>query len=86
MELILSTYGAPILSGIAAIVWLVRLEGKTDAAIKANAETQKDVDDLRVRQEMQDVKIVEQLSKVRESLARLEGYFAGHGKINPKQD
>jgi len=54
-------------------VWLVRLEGKIHAGEKANHETQKDVDDLRARHEALDSKIVEQLSEIRESLARLEG-------------
>jgi hypothetical protein len=62
-----------IVVGVAVIVWLVRLEGKIHAADKANHETQKDVDDLRVRHEALDSKIVEQLSEIRESLARLEG-------------
>ena len=84
VESIIVTYGGTVLSGIAAIVWLVRLEGKTEAVAKANTETQKDVDELRIRHEVLDVKIVEQLSKVRESLARLEGYFsASNGAAKP---
>jgi hypothetical protein len=62
-----------ILAGVGVIVWLVRLEGKIHAVEKANHETQKDVDDLRVRHETLDSEIVEQLSNIRESLARLEG-------------
>ncbi len=62
-----------VLAGVGFIVWLVRLEGKIHAAEKASHETQKDVDDLRARHEALDSKIVEQLSEIRESLARLEG-------------
>jgi hypothetical protein len=40
---------------------------------RANIETQKDVDELRVKHEALDSKIIDQLSKIRESLARLEG-------------
>lgn len=58
---------------IGFIVWLVRLEGKINAVEKSGHETQKDVDDLRARHEALDSKIVEQLSEIRESLARLEG-------------
>lgn len=58
---------------IGFIVWLVRLEGKINAVEKSNVETQKDVDELRARHEALDSKIVEQLSEIRESLARLEG-------------
>lgn len=70
MELIKVEY---LLAAIAAIVWLVRLEGKTEYAQRMADEAQKDVDDLRVRHENLDTKIVEQLTEVRQSLARLEG-------------
>lgn len=58
---------------VGTVIWLIRLEGRVDAATRANVETQKDIDDLRVRHENLDTKIVEQLTQVRESLARLEG-------------
>ena len=58
---------------VAFIVWLVRLEGKLSYIEKSGNETQKDVDELRIRHEALDVKIVEQLARIRESLARLEG-------------
>lgn len=62
-----------LVGGIAAIVWLVRLEGKIHAAVNANVETQKDVDELRVKHEQLDSKVLEQLSEIKQSLARLEG-------------
>lgn len=80
MENLLSTYWPFVLSIVGLVVWLARLEGKTDSAIKANEETQRDVNDLRTRHEGLDSKIVEQLARVRESLARLEGYFSAKNK------
>lgn len=58
---------------ITIIVWLVRLEGKVGYVEKLADEAQKDVDVLRVKHEGLDNKIVEQLSDVKQSLARLEG-------------
>ena len=58
-----------ILSALAAVVWLVRLEGKILAQEKANVETQKDVDGLRIDHS----KIAEDLARIRESLGRIEG-------------
>lgn len=58
-----------ILAGVGLVVWLIRLEGKVLASEKANAETQKDVDALRIDHS----KIAEDLSRIRESLARIEG-------------
>lgn len=58
---------------ISFVVWLVRLEGKLSYVEKSGVETQKDVDELRIKHEALDVKIVEQLARIRESLARLEG-------------
>lgn len=62
-----------VLGAVAFIVWLVRLEGKVKHTEKLAEEAQKDVDVLRVRHENLDSKIVDQLTQVRESLARLEG-------------
>lgn len=58
---------------LAFVVWLVRLEGKINHVERLALEAQKDVDNLRVKHESLDSKIVEQLGEVRESLARLEG-------------
>jgi len=80
MESVVSSYWPFILSIVGLAVWLVRLEGKTDGAIKANQETQSDINDLRTRHEGLDSKIVEQLAKVREYLARIEGYFSAKNK------
>jgi hypothetical protein len=60
---------------VAVVIWLVRLEGKIKAVDTFSTETQKDVDDLRSRHEALDSRIIEQLARIRESLARLEGKF-----------
>jgi len=62
-----------LLAIVAFTVWLVRLEGLAAAAKDMAKEVQKDVDQLRIKHESLDSKIVEQLGAVRESLARLEG-------------
>lgn len=62
-----------LLAVLGFVVWLVRLEGKTNHVERLALEAQKDVDNLRVKHESLDSKIVEQLGEVRESLARLEG-------------
>lgn len=66
-----------ILSGVGVIIWLIRLEGKVLATEKANTETQKDVDALRVDHS----KIAEDLSRIRESLARIEGSLIARQKL-----
>ena len=72
MELV-KDYLETILVAVGVIIWGTRLEGKVQQNEKANAETQKDVDDLRINHTVRDGVIVEQLTQVRESLARLEG-------------
>lgn len=62
-----------LLGGIGGVVWLVRLEGKIEATKKANEETQKDVDALRIEHNSLNHQTVKQLSEIRESLARIEG-------------
>lgn len=54
------------------------LKGETRYARQVAEGAQKDIDELRVRHESLDSKIVEQLSQVRESLARLEGALGTH--------
>lgn len=61
------------LAALGFVVWLVRLEGKVLANEKANVETQKDVDALRVEHNALNNKTLQQLAEIRESLARIEG-------------
>lgn len=51
---------------VGLVVWLVRLEGKA-------LNSEKQLDALQIKHESLDSKVVEQLSDVRESLARIEG-------------
>lgn len=60
---------------IAGIVWLVRLEGKINQVEKLNDNTQKDVDDLRIRHEALDERLMRKLSEIEKSLARIEGFL-----------
>ncbi len=64
-----------ILVVIGAVIWAIRQEGKiSHLADKLNG-TQRDVDDLRVRHENLDSKIVQELAHLKESVARIEGYL-----------
>jgi hypothetical protein len=69
----LERYFEILIAVLAFVVWLVRLEGKIGHVERLAEEAQKDVDNLRIKHESLDSKIVEQLGEVRESLARLEG-------------
>lgn len=62
-----------LIAAVSIVVWLVRLEGKINNNTTLANNAQKSVDDLRVKHESLDSKIIEQLAQVRESLARLEG-------------
>jgi hypothetical protein len=62
-----------VLMAVGGVIWAIRQEGRLNQAVQANNRTQKDVDDLRVRHENLDSKLVERLSEVREALARIEG-------------
>ena len=61
------------IASLGVVIWLVRLEGQVSNNRELVLGCQKDVDDLRIRHESLDSKVVEQLAQVRESLARIEG-------------
>lgn len=65
-----------IFAVIGFAVWLIRLEGRVQQVSDRNIETQKDIDDLRIRHESLDSKIVDQLTKLREDLAEIKGYLS----------
>lgn len=54
-------------------VWALRLEGTIKFLKDALVETQKDVDALRVKQEISDGRVASELKRVAVSLARIEG-------------
>lgn len=80
MQLEASHYIQIGLAVLGVVIWLVRLEGKVKSNEDANDRTQKDVDTLRVKHESLDSKIVEELGRIRESLARLEGRLSSEDK------
>ena len=60
--------GEFLLAGVGVIVWLIRLEGKAIYNEKGLAK-------LEVKHEALDNKIVDKLSNVEKSLAKIEGYL-----------
>lgn len=60
---------------VVLIVWAIRLEGKVMHSREIQRETQKDVDVVRDLLNSAHGKLVEQISDMRESLARIEGYL-----------
>lgn len=73
------------LAAVGFIVWLVRLEGKSiytkEISDQKFHEFDKRINALQIKHDALDSKIVDQLSEVRESLARLEGALGlGVGK------
>lgn len=54
------------LAAIAALIWLVRLEGKM-------SNTKESLKELKIKHEALDSKIIDKLSLIEQSLARLEG-------------
>jgi hypothetical protein len=71
-----------IISALAVVIWLIRLEGKVLGLSKElslskelNAETQKDVDALRLKQEAIDERLAIELKEINIKLAQIEGFL-----------
>lgn len=64
-----------ILVVVGVVIWAIRQEGKISHLNDRLVDTQRDVDDLRVRHENLDSKIVQELVHLKESVARIEGYL-----------
>lgn len=62
---------------IAFIIWLVRLEGRVNYGEKSQAQIMAEVKALEVKHDSLDSKIVQELAKLRESVARIEGLLQG---------
>lgn len=60
-------------SALGIVIWLIRLEGRVIQGDRDHAETTKQIDILRTKHDSLDSKVVEELARVRESLARIEG-------------
>lgn len=78
---LLADFWPVLLSGVFLTVWLARLEAKAGENFRFTASVDKKVDVLTIKHESLDSKTVEQLTQVRESLARIEGAL----RINPTQ-
>ena len=61
-------HGFLVVSSIGFIVWLVRIEGKT-------MNNEKRVDHLETQVETMESGLIQQLSDVKQALARIEGYL-----------
>ena len=66
---------AGLSAAIGTVVWLVRLEGRVNAVVKDNDRTQKDVDELRIKHETLDSSLVKELTAIKITLAKIEGYL-----------
>ena len=64
------------LAFVSVVVWLVRLEGKVNATEKANDRTQEDVNQLRIKHEALDSGLVKELTQIKITLARIEGFMS----------
>ena len=62
---------------IGLIVWFSRLESKTN-------RNEKDIEKMDAKQSAFESKIIEDLSEVKEALARIEGAFSGQQKREHK--
>jgi negative regulator of sigma E activity len=64
---------AAAITTVVGIVWLVRLEGRINYQEKFSKETQKDVDELRIKHENLDDKLLARIGELEKTLARIEG-------------
>lgn len=69
---------------IGVIVWFARLEGRIKNGELTTGGIEKQLDLLRVKHEALDNKVLEELSRVRESLARIEGLMGVPNKKERK--
>jgi len=58
---------------ILGIIWLIRLEGKVSYGETMQKELSGEIKDLRTKHEALDSRIVDKLSNVEKSLAKIEG-------------
>ena len=58
---------------VTIVAWLIRLEGRVGYGEKLTKANEKSLDELRAKHEALDSKIVEKLSNVERSLAKIEG-------------
>lgn len=70
---------------IGVIVWFVRQEGRINHCDAVILRIQKELDQLIIKHENLDSRVLEELSQVRESLARIEGQLIGENKIKERK-
>lgn len=70
---------------IGVIVWFVRQEGRINHCDAVILRLQKELDQLIIKHENLDSRVLEELSQVRESLARIEGQLIGEKKIKERK-
>lgn len=70
---------------IGVIVWFVRQEGRINHCDAVILRIQKELDQLIIKHENLDSRVLEELSQVRESLARIEGQLIGEKKIKERK-
>lgn len=84
--------GGIIGSGIAGVIWLVRLEGKikatdrettllSDKLDESNAAHRAAIASLEANHNALALRVVEQLSEIKEALARIEGWMGNGRKV-----
>lgn len=63
---------------IGCVIWFVRLEGLSKFNYRMIEELHTEITELRVKHEALDSKIVDKLSVIERSLAKIEGRILGH--------
>ena len=66
---------ALILSAIGAIVFIMRVEGRTNALHERVERIEKDHDELRIRVQTIDSELVKELTQIKVTLAKIEGFI-----------
>lgn len=67
-----------IISGVAFVAWLIRLEAKVLAAEKDNTKLETEVELLRSKHEALDSKVLEKIAQLREDIAEIKGLIAAN--------
>jgi len=62
-----------ILLGLGGLIWGLRLEGEVKMNKRLTANAQSDIDTLRVKHEALDSKVLEKISQIQQTVARIEG-------------
>jgi hypothetical protein len=62
-----------ILTGLGFIIWLIRLEGRVNMNEKTTSIAQSDLEALQIKHEALDSKVLEKISQIQQTVARIEG-------------